>query len=520
VKNLGIIKIKAKNYSKSCIIIIGFCFFISFLFLLIATKSSPLYPFNDWVDTNASFTMGKAMMNGRVLYRDIFDQRGPLLYFLFGLAYLISKTSFLGVFIFEVLSFSVFLFFSYKLLILYLDIEYAIITLPVLAAVVLNLKSFSHGGSPEEFCLPLVVISLYYLLNYFRNIHPKPMPLRQVFLNGIIAGCVLWIKFSLLGFWFGWMVSIFIIIIIKHGLLRALEAALVFIFGMFTATLPWLLYFGINHSIVEWINSYLIINLTSYSDYSQGSSLIPNIKYIPIKFFGHLLLNPIIVGHLYLGFFVFLTNKIFISGFLKKLSILLCFLLLSISVFGFGQSHTYYFLIFSPFLTFGFIVVLTLAYQKFGEINSVKLFSIIFIISFAIAFIYNFTFHHNSYLLKLEKTDFVQFEFASIINETDNATLLNYGALDSGFYTTTGITPDVRFFQKQNIPYSRFPIAVNEQNRYIKDRFVDYVVIINPISENNKIIEIPFLYQNYTLLETETQKYEDKHFIYLLYKEK
>lgn len=65
--------------------------------LLFCTKSSPLYPTNDWVDTNCFFTVGKSMFEGRVPYLDIYEQKGPLLYFLYGLCYLVSPTSFLGV---------------------------------------------------------------------------------------------------------------------------------------------------------------------------------------------------------------------------------------------------------------------------------------------------------------------------------------------------------------------------------------------------------------------------------------
>lgn len=36
------------------------------------------------------------MMNGKVLYRDIYEQKGPLLYVVYGLAWLISHDSFIG----------------------------------------------------------------------------------------------------------------------------------------------------------------------------------------------------------------------------------------------------------------------------------------------------------------------------------------------------------------------------------------------------------------------------------------
>ena len=72
------------------------CLGVSAVFVALASKCSFLYPFNDWVDANIFFTMGKGMMNGRVLYRDLYDHKGPLLYFIHGIAYLISNKSFLG----------------------------------------------------------------------------------------------------------------------------------------------------------------------------------------------------------------------------------------------------------------------------------------------------------------------------------------------------------------------------------------------------------------------------------------
>jgi hypothetical protein len=73
---------------------------LSFLLMMICTRSSFLYPMNNWDDVNSYFTMGKGMMNGLVIYRDLYEQKGPYLYFLYGLAYLISHRTFAGVFIF------------------------------------------------------------------------------------------------------------------------------------------------------------------------------------------------------------------------------------------------------------------------------------------------------------------------------------------------------------------------------------------------------------------------------------
>ena len=79
----------------------GYLLVAAFFILLFATRSSFLYPCNDWNDANSYFSVGKALFNGKVPYRDVFDQKGMYLYFFYGLAYLISHTTFTGVFILE-----------------------------------------------------------------------------------------------------------------------------------------------------------------------------------------------------------------------------------------------------------------------------------------------------------------------------------------------------------------------------------------------------------------------------------
>ena len=97
-----------------------YSFLVAFCVLLFTSKNSFLYPFNDWVDENAFFTVGKGIFKGVVPYRDVFEQKGLLLYFLFGIASLISYKSFIGVFFLEVVFFTFFLYYGYKTITLFL----------------------------------------------------------------------------------------------------------------------------------------------------------------------------------------------------------------------------------------------------------------------------------------------------------------------------------------------------------------------------------------------------------------
>ena len=502
-----------ENIIKTDLLVFISCLLLSFLFLLIATKSSPLYPFNDWADANISFTMGKGMMNGKIPYRDLFDHKGPLFYLLFGVAYLISNTTFLGVFIFEVMSFSFFLFFSYKLFSLYLDRQSTLIALPLLAASVLNLNSFVQGGSSEEFCLPLVTVGLYHLVAYYKDIYPKPMPKKWVIINGLIAGIVLWIKFSLLGFWFGWMLSLFICLLLQKGIFLAIKSSFYFLSGMFITTLPWMVYFGVHQSIREWINSYFVINFTSYSKDTSIVSIIPSTI---IGILSHVIENPIASGFMIFGFIVFLGYRKYSSNGFIKSSLILCFAFLSLSVFGGGRNYVYYFLIFSTLMIFFYIVLFTILCEKFGRISAQNTLYVLFFTLIA-TFFYTLGFNHNIYMIDEEKGDLVQYKYASIINQTKNATLLNYYVLDLGFYTTTGIVPNIRFFHNPNIEYSKYPLIMDEQNRYIEEKLVDYIVFQIPTSYDYKTIEIPYLDENYELIEKEIQINEGTEFYYFLY---
>ena len=81
------------------------CLLFAAVFLFLLTKSSPLYPLNEWVDANIYFTIGKGMMHGSVPYLNLYDQKGPIAFLIFGLASLISGTTFFGVYVIETIAF-------------------------------------------------------------------------------------------------------------------------------------------------------------------------------------------------------------------------------------------------------------------------------------------------------------------------------------------------------------------------------------------------------------------------------
>ena len=233
------------------------------------SKSSPLYPFNDWVDVNCFFTVGKSMMNGLVPYRDLFEQKGPLLYFLYGLTWLVSNDTFLGGYFLEIISAYFYLLYSYRITIALLKEKYVFL-IPAIAFVTYTSQAFEEGGGSEELCLAILSFSLWMIIREFsdgqillqdRQISGESPERRKHNLRfvaiGFAAGCVFWMKFTLVGLYVGWFIWLLCDSAKRRTWKELLTASSLIAGGVVLATIPWVLYFGINHAIKDWLEVYL-----------------------------------------------------------------------------------------------------------------------------------------------------------------------------------------------------------------------------------------------------------------------
>ena len=77
------------------------CFGCAAVLLLFCSGTSPLYNGHDWTDANTYLTMGRGLLHGVVPYRDLFDHKGPLLYFVYALGALLSPSGFFGIYLLQ-----------------------------------------------------------------------------------------------------------------------------------------------------------------------------------------------------------------------------------------------------------------------------------------------------------------------------------------------------------------------------------------------------------------------------------
>lgn len=469
-------------------------FLVALLTITICSKSSPIYPFNDWVDSNCFFTVGKMLANGRVLYRDIFEQKGPLLYVPHAIAYLISNATFLGVYFFEVLTAFVFLLFVYRIALLYCDKE-VLFLIPLFAAMVYGSVTFAHGDSAEEMCLPLIAYALYVGLKSIR--YSKPMSGRTYFLIGVTSGCVLWIKYTMLGFYIGWFIAMAWIMIAHNQWKHLWQSILLIAAGVLAISLPVFLYFAFNHAIFDFLNVYFYSNLFLYP---TTSSTIPVLNVISnlclalqVLISSGSLLVPLIVAGL---IWVFIYND-------KKVMLLfVCSLLSTIFlIYVGGQHHIYYALILAVFA----IMALPAVYS-WGK-NTLKLHAFRNVRRFILCAacpILAFVLSSNTYMLAYKKEDLPQYRFKAIIETVDNPTLLNYGFLDGGFYTACNIVPTCKYFSVNNLPLKEM---WETQNAFIDQGMTDFIVTRN----------MELALEKYDCIATEKFRFENLTHVYRLY---
>ena len=479
-----------------------YSFVLAFIVLLFTSKNSFLYVFNDWVDANAFFTVGKSMFNNVVPYKDIFEQKGLLLYLIYGIGYLFSNRSFHGVFILEVVSFGFFLYYVHHIFSLFFNKKYSFVLLSFIAVVLTTSSTFVHGGSCEEFCLPFIAVSLYYFIRHFN----KELSTKEIIINGLMAGLVLMMKYTLLSFWIGFGFVIFVDYLFKKEYKEFILFCFYFLIGMFIPFFIVLIYLLINGAVKDFFDVYFVINMSSYVDHDFGffERIIRVIIHLFELLYGVLISHKIVIPI----FLLVIIYVVFGKYDDKKLKISLIGLLLFMVFFTFWglRVYIYYFL---PILFLGLVIFIlysvSLVQKYIDIIIDSKFMILIFCVIISLTPFVSYLFANYKDYIGRTRDDYFQYKYADYINRFDSPTLLNTGYIDLGVYTVSGVIPNTRFFELLNIPYEKFPDNEDSLERYIRNKEVKFIVYTVRSAD---IVGPDYYYDNYTMVYKDTYIYE------------
>ena len=448
--------------------------------ITVVSTCSPLYPFNPWDDANCFFTMGRGIIRGLVPYRDLYEQKGPILYFIYAAAALLSDKSFIGAWIMECIAACVFAVFSWKTAKLFTaPSRFTIFLAPVLLGVTYTIKMFNFGGNAEELCFPLLSVALYFALRSIvlnRNLPSNT----EALICGIITAVLFWIKYTFIGFMAGFVICV-IFFSVKQKEFRQLWSLIWrFIAGFMLVTAPVLIYFAVNNSLAYLWEAYFYNNIFLYFGTAEIHSLesipVVNLIYVPLYDFVKSAEN-------YPAYGVLLTVSVisvFAAGKEYRKRLLFIFAVTYIFAMETAFTKTTIIYYYGYILSYCFAFVLIPLIKGLNKLESsykkntgfIKLLISAFL---SVTFIFFLANCKNLYLMLKPKTFLSQFRIAETINQTPDAKILTYDVMDSGFYTSAGLMPQNRFFCYLNIE-ENYPAIREEQDRLVREGYFDYIV--------------------------------------------
>ena len=454
----------------------------SVVIMTVVTASSPIYPLNVWDDANVYFSLGRGIIEGHVPYRDLYEQKGPLFLFMYALAALISKHSFTGVWVFECIGASVFSIFTWKQVKLFVqDIpKFLIGVVPMYISVVYTIGMFNFGGGAEEFGIPLLSIVFYVALKMVRKEEYAMPDKKDALLCGVVTSMMFWMKYTFLGFVIAFIIFIVVVAIKKKAFKALGTAVLFFLIGFAIMSLPVFIYFGINGSISYLFEVYFYNNIFNY--YSEVT-YVGIFQYSIVRFFVIPILSFYFTCKNNPDFAVlFILSLIGLVAFDKKyrkrVIILAAVLFFVFLKFLFMQSTFIYYYGYPMSVFFVFAVILIVRGIKTWvkkKPDQKRFVSVLMMFSFAFISLNMLFMCKNLYLLYMTREDFAQFEFADIINETEDPKIFTYDIIDGGFYLTSGVSPSNRYFTTMNFIENNEE-AMEEQQRLISEGYFDYIV--------------------------------------------
>lgn len=414
---LKVIKMFIKKHRR-----IFLCLVFGFCTIGILSMTSPLYSYNPWADANIYLTTTRQMLRGKMLYRDVFDHKGPYLYLIHIPAVMISQWSFTGVYVIESLSASAFAWISLKTV--HAETKKKALLALIGCFAVYGTVAFAHSDSAEEYCLPLLMASFYALET------------ENYFLAGVMAGCVFWTKMTMCSYYIGW----YIVMLVQYGM-NAVRKTPKIIAGLAISSAPAIAMFALQPKVL-W-DGYFASNIL----YGLSGVAARHFS-LPVRLYG------ILSDFCEIIFPFLMTLNVIVADRKRRFSVLVTWLFLLIPI-----------LYVNPYMGQYYYLAATFYAPLWAGIKTEK--GARHIIEASVVVFALVTGNVSSMGKPVAQMKFVR------IMKKDSGRVLEYGMQDYGFYTLMHQNPSDRYFFTPNMKKSDIEKA---QQKALKSRKYKYVV--------------------------------------------
>jgi len=277
--------------TKQHISILGVLIIAAGLFVtLFSYNTSPI--FKEWGDNPDAIMfhiIGKYWTQGCLPYSDLWDIKGPLVFFVNAIGYWLTSSR-VGVYLLQIAFLTTTLIGAYKILRTHFSVNSSILlTIALLASLS---YTYNGGNLTEEYVLPLLMFSIYGIVKWVNRSEADNQyahPLSFAFLYGVTLGACLMTRLTnalpVCG-----AVAVVTIVLLKRRMFRNLLYCITaFLAGFLFVTIPFIAYFHYHGVLLSMWNA-TFLYAASYASNTSKDILETGLHYFFLSYFNSILL--------------------------------------------------------------------------------------------------------------------------------------------------------------------------------------------------------------------------------------
>ncbi len=252
-----------RNQGMLLAMLSGFIFILTF-----SSWTSPIMKKAYGCDSSFFSMVGRAILEGKVMYRDFFDIKGPVFFFWEAFGQLIHRDR-LGVFSLQIICIFGATAFLYKICNMYeLTAQKIVFTFAVFYFI--YAATIWGGNSVEEFCMPLNLGCIYFALRYLKG---KSEDLTISYFFGITFGVCFLSKITVCAPMAAALLVVLGALIARKDYASIGKCAIDFLLGAVTIIIPVFVYYALRGALGDMIQCVFITAYARGTDYYEPFSI-------------------------------------------------------------------------------------------------------------------------------------------------------------------------------------------------------------------------------------------------------
>ncbi len=452
------------------------------LMLVFSGCTSPLYPHYNCLDSSIFILTGKGILEGKMCYVDLFDHKGPVLFWLEALGYAMGGRT--GVCILQSI------FFGIDILVLEKIVKSfeAKPLLPLLGFATVFFYCFSHGNLTEELSMPFILIAVYCEVLFLKSNKAEHPPI-LAFAYGIIIGILAFLRLNNAITMCVLIVCTGIALIAAKKWKNIIANLLAGLLGIAVAALPICWYYYANNALYDMLYATFLYNLIYAKESTHSAIFSAELPFYIVMYAPG----------------VFATAVFAIAG--KRTKSRLYFSLLSATAVTYAMLvytnvYVHYFTLGAPLFAIAIAVALPdadvkniLSFVKSKKIAAISATLIVTIFALFSAYSVGAPIY-KTYISGISNQQYNQtHESMQIIPQDERNSVIGFGVL-ADFYVNADITPCYKYYTLQK--------WWTTEQRNVYGEFLEYVKndeplwIVTNVGEDDR--EMLNLLENYTIV--------------------